>query len=78
MSSPHLLLNVEPTEEVVEFGLVASLAGDAEFRGGRRQSSLDARHADLILSNLLQSNILKLGRNITVIVERSLNLIDQL
>ena len=71
-------MDIQSHKQVVELGLVTTRSGDTNLGRGRRESPLDAGHAHLILANLLKADVLKAGRDIRVVVQRTLDLVHKL
>jgi hypothetical protein len=73
-----LLFNVETAHKEVPFALVASGRGDANLGGRWRWHTLHTCNTNMVLANLLHIDVGDIGCNVAVVVEWSLDLIEQL
>jgi hypothetical protein len=73
-----LLFDVEATHEEVPLALIAGRSGDANFGGRWGWHTLDTCDSYHVFTYLLHLDIGDVRRYITVVVQRSLNLIQQL
>lgn len=73
-----LLLQVEADEVVVELSLITPKSRDADLGGGGGGKALDARNEDAILVNVLHDDALEIRRDIGAVVQRALDLVQQL